>query len=165
MDKEWLEDFEDETFLIVYDVLIDVRQAAQLRPEAPLIPLWQSLIKFPQLYPGDSVGMRDRYCEQRWNAVNLLEKLGAIDAVKAIEEGGSHRWDTQVEFVVQDRLKLREAKAAMDSEYACRFGNDARNSKAAGRRIFIWRGLAQLQTNLRGAPNAVDRDKGERKPV
>ena len=87
MDEDWIRELEDDNFLIVYDVVIDVRKADQLSPENPLIPIWQNIIKFPQLYPGDSVGMRDRYCGQRWNAMKLLERLGLVEGVDTVDAG------------------------------------------------------------------------------
>lgn len=74
----WAKELTGENFLGVYDVVLDIRQALQMSGKDAEIPLLQPIVKFSALMPGDGINMRDRYCEFRWNATELLNKRGVI---------------------------------------------------------------------------------------
>ena len=93
---EWVMELTGENFLALYDVALDIRQELQMS-DAPVIPLWQPIIKFRILLPGDSIGMRDRYCEFRWKATRLLHTQGIIRSYEL--QRGSHRWESRLRIV------------------------------------------------------------------
>jgi hypothetical protein len=98
-EKGWIRELANENFLAVYDVLLDIRNEMQLS-EKPRIPLWQPMIKFPILMPMDSIGHRDRYCEFRWKAVELLKRKKVIKDFKYLE--GTHRWESKIAIVANE---------------------------------------------------------------
>lgn len=93
VEKGWIEKLANENFLAVYDVLLDIRNEMEIT-EKPRIPLWQSIIKFPVLAPMDSIWHRDRYCEYRWKAVELLKRKKVIKEFKYLQ--GEHRWKSKI---------------------------------------------------------------------
>lgn len=109
----WIKGLANENFLAVYDVILDIKNDMQLS-EKPKIPLWQSLIKFPILMPLDSIGTRDRYCEFRWKAVELLKRRNVINDFKYLE--GSHRWESKI-TIAADEAHVNAVADIFDSEY------------------------------------------------
>ena len=86
----WAKELVGENFLAVYDVALDVRQALQMTDGDVEIPLLQPIVKFQALMPGDGINMRDRYCDLRWRATELLNKRGIIQAFEY--RRSFHRW-------------------------------------------------------------------------
>lgn len=109
----WVEALSGQNFLAVYDVVLDIRESAQLSDKV-IIPLLQSVVKFSGLMPGDGINMRDRYCEFRWNATGLLKKNGIIKDFKLFQ--GSHRWDGRLN-VFLDKKAFLEFAELMEREY------------------------------------------------
>lgn len=113
----WAQELTGENFLAVYDVVLDIRQALQMSEQHAEIPLLQPIVKFSALMPGDGVNMRDRYCEFRWNATELLKKRGVIEDFDYIQS--FHRWDGTIS-VSANVSAINEFAAALDEEFARR---------------------------------------------
>ncbi len=113
----WVKELTGENFLAVYDVVLDIRQALQMSEHRPEIPLLQSIVKFSALMPGDGINMRDRYCEFRWNATEVLKKRGVIEDFEYIRS--FHRWDGRI-IVTADVAVFTQFASALDEEFARR---------------------------------------------
>ena len=112
----WVKELTSDNFLAVYDVGLDIRQELQLE-ENPVIPLWQSAIKFSQLMPMDGVNWRDRYCDMRWKATGLLKKQGIINNFILLD--GSHRWQSNLKINCDAGI-FNSFMNIMDLEYSRR---------------------------------------------
>jgi predicted nucleotide-binding protein len=77
------------------------------------------VMRFTELFPGDSIGTRDRYCEARWKALKFLERIGAISNVTPIE--GNHRWYGRVEVDLSGD-RFTQIFNAIEAEYFRRTG-------------------------------------------
>lgn len=81
--------------LRIYDVVLDINEQIQLTHKTTVsIHLLPSIIRFDALFPGDTIGMRDKYCEARWDSLNYLKEKGVIEEFK--HNSAFHRWDTVV---------------------------------------------------------------------
>ncbi len=96
MNFEWVDDLVRDNKLVLLDVAIDIKKEMQLSDKIR-IPILQTFVKFAELFPADSARMRDRYCEERWKAIEFLKTKGVIKSHEYIEH--SHRWDSTVEIV------------------------------------------------------------------
>jgi len=133
-----------ENFLAIYDVLLDVQKELNVAAEPPTIRLMPRIIRFSELFPGDSIGMRDRYCELRAKAVQFLQRNSVIQAVDPIE--GYHRWDTQL-AIKADRSTVEQTLSLMTQEYKHR--TSARSTSRAGAKIFIGHGGSTVWKELK----------------
>lgn len=111
----WVSELVGENFLALYDVVADIHKERQLVGDGVDIPLYQQVVKFPQLLPADTSGLRDRYCELRWKAVKLLETRGAVTAVTL--QPGEHRWDGVIRLKVLDQ-PFSKVVATVEKEMA-----------------------------------------------
>lgn len=81
--------------LRIYDVVLDINEQVQLTNKTTVtIHLLPPLIRFSVLFPADSIGLRDKYCETRWDSLKYLREKGIISDFKHNE--GLHRWQTTV---------------------------------------------------------------------
>ncbi len=137
-----------ENLLALYDVSLDIDQERQFSPDHVSIPIMRLVIRFSELFPGDSIGTRDRYCEARWKALKFLERIGAVSNVTPIE--GSHRWYGRVEVDLSGD-RFTQIFNAIEAEYFRRTGtkeerggNTATASKVMttnnGNKIFVVHG-------------------------
>jgi hypothetical protein len=94
----WVSDLTRNNRLALLDVLEDMQNELQINQDSPSIPLMPQVIKHVELFPGDSVGMRDRYMELRYKAVQSLAQRGVIDAFELIDGGYGHRWNSRLKF-------------------------------------------------------------------
>jgi predicted nucleotide-binding protein len=118
-----------ENLLALYDVGLDIDQERQFSPDHIAIPIMRLVVRFSELFPGDSIGTRDRYCEARWKALKFLERIGAISNVTPIE--GSHRWYGRVGVDVVDG-RFTEIFNSVEAEYFRRTGTkEERGGNAA----------------------------------
>ncbi len=61
----------------IYDVVLDINEQIQLTNKTTVsIHLLPSLIRFSALFPADSIGLRDKYCENRWDSLKYLKEKG-----------------------------------------------------------------------------------------
>jgi predicted nucleotide-binding protein len=77
------------------------------------------VVRFSELFPGDSIGTRDLYCEARWKALKFLERIGAISNLTPIE--GSHRWYGRVGIDLRGD-RFTQIFNAIETEYFRRTG-------------------------------------------
>lgn len=110
---KWASTLGDDNFLRLYDVVIDITDDLEMSP-VPTIPLYQSMVKFEILLPMDSIGWRDRYCEGRWKAVDLLKTHGVVKHVEVLK--GNHRWENRLRIEV-DPPAIAAVREEMDQEY------------------------------------------------
>src|SRR5438874_11802740 len=120
MDLDWLNTIDSLNFLSIFDVAVDIERELNISPSEIVIPLWQPIIKFPQLFPGDSIGMRDRYCEGRYKAINFLKQQGVIKRVEIHQPG--HRWETRIGIRI-DNSEFRVVMERLRQEYKRRHGS------------------------------------------
>jgi predicted nucleotide-binding protein len=91
-----LNELHSDNLMAIYDVVLDIEQERQLNPDRIAIPIMRQIIRFRQLMPADSIGLRDKYCESRWKAIKFLERIGIVHDVNPLE--GNHRWETYIEL-------------------------------------------------------------------
>ena len=102
---QWIKEMDNYNFLGILDVMLDIKTEMNISPDRIIIPLWQSRIKFPQLFPVDSIGAKDKYCEMRWKATEFLMKNGIINNFELIEGLNiSHRWESRLKIKLEKEI-------------------------------------------------------------
>lgn len=112
----WVIELTEENFLAIYDVSLDIRQELQIS-DRPAIPLWQPVVKFRPLMPWDGVNMRDRYCDLRWKAANVLKRQCVIRNCEILP--GTHRWESRLR-ITADKTSVDAFVKQLDAEYTRR---------------------------------------------
>jgi predicted nucleotide-binding protein len=137
-----LKELHIENLLAILDVLLDIEQEYQLDPDRIAIPIMRQIIRFSQLMPADSIGMRDHYCESRWKAVQFLERIGVVQNVRMLD--GNHRWEN---YIGLEPLppKFQSFLNAVGAEYSRRSGaKQATKEKSVatngGTKVFVVHG-------------------------
>jgi len=93
--KTGLESIDYINMLRIYDVVLDINEQVQLTNKTTVtIHLLPPLIRFSVLFPADSIGLRDKYCETRWDSLKYLKEKDIISDFK--HNDGLHRWQTTV---------------------------------------------------------------------
>jgi hypothetical protein len=110
---QWVKDLTGDNLLAVYDVVLDIREELQLT-NSPSIQLCRTIVRFSTLMPVDGIDMRDRYCELRWKATELLKDRNIIDDYKYVEMG--HRWKGKIDITAEKEAFFAFA-AALDEEF------------------------------------------------
>lgn len=110
---DWIRELIGENFLAVYDVVLDIQQELQLSADV-VIPIFQPIVKFKVLMPGDGINMRDRYCNFRWKATEFLKSKGVIKDFKLLQ--GSHRWEGRLRITVE-QIDLNKVVEIMAEDY------------------------------------------------
>lgn len=82
---------------------MDVQSELNLSQKVANIPLFRNPIRFGELYPGQSVGVRDAYCDLRFKAADHLTKTGVFKSSRLPDARG---WDS--------RLLIEADKAFVD---------------------------------------------------
>jgi len=91
--KTELENIYYINILRIYDVVLDINDQIQLRNKTTVyIHLIPSIIRFKALFPADTSGLRDEYCENRWGSIEYLKEKGIITDYSHSQDG----WDTVV---------------------------------------------------------------------
>lgn len=119
---EWIIKIDNDNFLAIYDVMLDIKKEMNISSDRIIIPLLQHRVKFTQLLPVDSINMRDKYCEIRWKATEFLKKKGIIKDFKLIK--GFHRWDNKLEIKIEQKEILENALDKMEAEYKKRIARE-----------------------------------------
>jgi predicted nucleotide-binding protein len=137
-----IEELHSENLLAIYDVVLDIEQERQLKVGRIAFPLMRQIIRFGQLMPADSIGMRDHYCESRWKAVKFLERIDVVHNVNMLE--GNHRWQNYIELD-PNPSEFPEFFKAVGTEYSRRSGAQpaTRSESAAvsgGTKVFVIHG-------------------------
>lgn len=113
--------------LRIYDVVLDINEQVQLTNKTTVsIHLLPSLIRFSALFPADTIGMRDKYCETRWDSLKYLKEKGIIDEFK--HNSAFHRWDTVVTITLK-LSKFDEFYRKIKDEYVKRNKTDRKEEK------------------------------------
>jgi len=128
---KWIKEMDNYNFLGIYDVMLDIKTEMNISPDRIIIPLLQNMMKFTQLFPINSIGTRDKYCEIRWKATEFLKKKGIIKDFELIK--GFHRWESKLEIKLEKEI-FEDALNKMKVEYKKRIARGAmtgiRNPKA-----------------------------------
>ena len=98
----WIKEIDNYNFLGIYDVMLDIKTEMNISPDRIVIPLLQNRVKFSQLFPIDSIGTRDKYCELRYKATKFLKKNNIIKDFKLIEE--FDRWESKLEITLEKEI-------------------------------------------------------------
>lgn len=126
--KTDLQNLDDINILRIYDVVLDINEQIQLTNKTTVsIHLLPSLIRFNALFPADNIGLRDKYCENRWDSLKYLKEKGVIDEFK--HNSAFHRWDTVVTVALK-LSKFDEFYRKIKNEYIKRYKpNDKKEEK------------------------------------
>ena len=93
--KTGFESIDYINMLRIYDVVLDINEQVQLTNKTTVtIHLLPPLIRFNVLFPADSIGLQDKYCETRWDSLKYLREKDIISDFKHNE--GLHRWQTTI---------------------------------------------------------------------
>ena len=114
-----------ENFLAILDVALDIKKELNIEsgPEHIAIPICPNIVRFRQLFPADSIGMRDRYCELRWKAASFLQKKGVIAGLEVLE--GGHRWESRLAMGVIES-SFESVLDLLNTEYKRRTSSEDR---------------------------------------
>lgn len=99
---KWIKEIDDYNFLGIYDVMLDIKTEINISSDRIVIPLLQNRVKFSQLFPIDSIGARDKYCELRYKATKFLKKNNIIKDFKLIKE--FDRWESKLEIKLEKEI-------------------------------------------------------------
>lgn len=125
--KTGLENLDYINILKIYDVVLDINEQVQLTNKASVaIHLLPHLVRFSILFPTDSIGFRDKYCEIRWDSLKYLKQKGIIDDFKYNE--GLHRWQSTV-TVTFKLSKFNDFYESIKNEYVKRNKENEGNGK------------------------------------
>ena len=125
--KTGLESIDYINMLRIYDVVLDINEQIQLTNKTTVsIHLLPSLVRFSALFPADTIGMRDKYCETRWDSLKYLKEKGFIDEFK--HNSAFHRWDTIVTVTLK-LSKFDEFYRKIKDEYVKRNKTDRKEEK------------------------------------
>jgi len=125
--KTGLESIDYINMLRIYDVVLDINEQIQLTNKTTVsIHLLPSLVRFSALFPTDTIGMRDKYCETRWDSLKYLKEKGFIDEFK--HNSAFHRWDTIVTVTLK-LSKFDEFYRKIKDEYVKRNKTDRKEEK------------------------------------
>jgi len=112
---DWIKQLDWYNLVGIYDVLLDIRQEKQLSHSNIQIPILKNPVLFQELFPADSIPMRDRYCALRWKVILLLKEKGVINDYVLVQIGG-HRWNNNVQVDV-DHEKFDQFFKKIETEY------------------------------------------------
>ena len=87
---EWITQLTKKNKLAMLDVLLDIREELQRKPDEPSVAILPNVIRFSELFPVDTIAMRDDYGGLRYDMSALLESHGIIDSLQVMP--ASHRW-------------------------------------------------------------------------
>lgn len=102
--------------LRIYDVVLDINEQIQLTHKTTVyFPLIPSVIRYRALFPADTIGLRDEYCQNRLNSLIYLKEKGAVTDFSQ----NAQNWDTTVTASVV-LSKFDDFYRAIQSEYVKR---------------------------------------------
>jgi hypothetical protein len=77
----WAISLSEENRLYLLELLEDMLGELELGTSRPAIKLWNQVIKYPQLHPGDGIQIRQNYMKRRYQMAQLLEQHGIVSNV------------------------------------------------------------------------------------
>ncbi len=102
-----LQRLDDEIFFAILDVALDIETELLIGSKPVYIPIRRVYVRYEVLYPANSVGTMDRYCELRWKAATFLKTHSFIGSAEYVEQG-SHRWEGLLEIGVPDPTRISD---------------------------------------------------------
>jgi hypothetical protein len=119
VDREWIRELDDLNLVATVEVLEDLVQELNISvsDEPVTIHMWNQVIRYLELHPGDGAGIRDAYMERRVKILNFLMEKGVIKEFEIVE--GSHRWENRL-AICADRATVRDALKSASAEHICR---------------------------------------------
>lgn len=91
-------------FLKVYDVLLDIQDKLQLSTTNDVtIDLFPSRLRFPELFPEDTPFSKERYCQDRLDAIHYLKEIGVISAYQ-LYKAHFNTWEDKVRIVISKEM-------------------------------------------------------------
>lgn len=91
-------------FLKVYDVALDIQDKLQLSATNDItIDLFPSRLRFPELFSEDTPFSKERYCQDRSDAINYLKEIGAISAYQ-LHKAHFNTWEDKVRIVINKEM-------------------------------------------------------------
>lgn len=124
--KTSLENLDFINMLRIYDIVQDINEQVQLTHKTTVhINLLPSLIRYRVLFPADTIGFRDEYCQQRLNSLKYLKEKDVIIDYSHGRDG----WDTiiTVSFILS---RFDEFHKAIMEEYVKQNKPDGNTVKA-----------------------------------
>ena len=93
LSREWIKQLDNLNLLAAVEVLDDLMRELNItvNDEPVTIKMWNQVIRYLDLHPGDGPGIRDAYMERRFKIVNFLTTKGVLEKTSSVTEG-SHRW-------------------------------------------------------------------------
>jgi hypothetical protein len=132
--------------------VLDINEQIQLTNKTTVsIHLLPPLVRFSALFPADTIGMRDKYCETRWDSLKYLKEKGFIDEFK--HNSAFHRWDTVVTVTLK-LSKFDEFYRKIKDEYVKRNKTDRKEEKPKTNNL-------KIDTKKVAVKVAYDPQKGE----
>jgi len=124
--KTGLESIDYINMLRIYDVVLDINEQIQLTCSTEIrIPILPSVVRFNMLFPADTIGIRDEYCQNRLNSIKYLKESGIINEYAH----GRDNWDTIVSISLTPS-KFDEFYRKIKDEYVKRNkSNDKKEEK------------------------------------
>ncbi len=92
----WATTLSEENRLYIIDVGEDMLGQLELGVASPSIQLWNQVIKYQQLHPGDGTQIRQNYMMRRYQAAQLLERHGVVSNVDVPK--GQSGYDVEMLF-------------------------------------------------------------------
>lgn len=142
--KTSLENLDFINMLRIYDTTQDINEQVQLTHSTTVyFPLIPSLIRYRVLFPTDTTGFRDEYCQNRLGSLIYLKEKGAITDFSQNAQG----WDTTV-TVSLTLSKFDEFYKTIMAQYVNRNKTEVKpktveqplNEKKAWHNDFVWQG-------------------------
>ena len=115
---KWMKEMDEYNFLMIYDVMLDIKQEINISPDHIIIPLMRNKIRFPQIFPIDGINMRDDYCSGRWKATVFLKKNTIIENFELLKD--IIRWEQKLEINLNPD-KFKKAFSQVTREYKKRY--------------------------------------------
>lgn len=95
--KTSLKNLDYINMLRIYDTVQDINEQIQLiSGTTVVINLLPSLMKYKALFPADTIGFRQEYCDHRLDSLKYLQKIGVVTDYSCSREG----WDSIISVSV-----------------------------------------------------------------
>jgi hypothetical protein len=113
-------------FLEVYSLMQDIDSEKNISPNSINIPLLPSMIRYRELFPIDSINMRDDYVRRRYKIAKFLQGNKVIKSIKILK--GMHTWDGELKIEIEED-KFNKTINFMHEEFSKRKGSKNNGKK------------------------------------
>jgi hypothetical protein len=124
-----LQRLDEELLYAVLDVALDIQNCIDSDSDPVYIPFRRMVVRYEILFPGNTPGILDRYCELRWKASGFLKKQGVI--LDCSSNGNDH-WDGVIRIFSPKERELHALIPEVEAEIKRRRVNDAFNASYVG---------------------------------